>query len=152
MKSKYLGFSLLELLTAVSIVGIIVAIALPAYRSTIDRSNRIDATTDLMDIAQRLQRCFTTFGRFNPPNNACTVFQQVTSADGVDTRKGFYTIRYFDDGDNANDATTYEIRATPIAGQSQEDDNECQVIAVNERGVTTAFDANNVDSTDRCWR
>jgi type IV pilus assembly protein PilE len=139
MKSKSLGFTLIEVLITVAIVAVVAAIAIPAYKNSIDRSNRADAITDLTEVSQRLQRCFTTFGRFDPPQvngqPVCDVYQALTSAQGIDTRRGFYNIRMFDDGNSANNSFTYEIRATVVVAGAQRADADCQMFSLNERGV-----------------
>jgi type IV pilus assembly protein PilE len=52
------GFSLIELMVAVAIVGILVAIAYPSYVEQVRRSQRADAQTVLMEGAQFMQRWY----------------------------------------------------------------------------------------------
>jgi type IV pilus assembly protein PilE len=51
-----MGFTLIELMIAVAVVGIIVAIALPSYTSHIVKSNRAAAKAQILDIANRQQQ------------------------------------------------------------------------------------------------
>jgi len=51
MKSKHVGFTLIELMISIAIVGILVAIALPSYRQFIIEANRTAAQAEMMDIA-----------------------------------------------------------------------------------------------------
>lgn len=53
------GFTLIEIMITVAIVGIVAAIALPSYRSYVDRARRADARAQLMQAAQFMQRFYT---------------------------------------------------------------------------------------------
>lgn len=53
---KQLGFTLMELMIAVAIVGILAAIAYPSYQQYVIRGNRAAAQAQMMDIANRQQQ------------------------------------------------------------------------------------------------
>jgi len=52
------GFTLLELMIELAIVGILASIAIPSYRDSIRKSNRRAAQAVLMDIANRERQYF----------------------------------------------------------------------------------------------
>lgn len=53
------GFTLIELLVVLVIIGILATIAYPAYTQYVERGQRADAQTMMMNIAGRLERCYT---------------------------------------------------------------------------------------------
>jgi type IV pilus assembly protein PilE len=58
------GFSLLEILIVVAIIGILAAIALPSYRKQIQRSNRAAAQSFMSDAANKQQIFLSTARTF----------------------------------------------------------------------------------------
>jgi type IV pilus assembly protein PilE len=52
------GFTLIELMIAVAIVGILVAVALPQYTGHLRKSRRAEMQAYMMDIAQRQKQYF----------------------------------------------------------------------------------------------
>ena len=54
------GFSLLEILVVVAIIGILAAIALPSYQKQVQRSNRANAQAFILDAANKQQIFLST--------------------------------------------------------------------------------------------
>lgn len=65
------GFSLIELLIAMTVVSILAAIALPAYQGYLQQGRRYEAQQQLLEQALALERIYTQQGRypdtFDPP-------------------------------------------------------------------------------------
>lgn len=59
------GFTLIELIVAMTIVAILAAIAIPSYTQYVTRSKRAAAATVLIETAGALERNFTTNGCYN---------------------------------------------------------------------------------------
>jgi type IV pilus assembly protein PilE len=59
MKRLNSGFTLIELMIVVAIVAILAAIAFPSYARYVEKARRADAQSALLDVSQRLERCYT---------------------------------------------------------------------------------------------
>jgi type IV pilus assembly protein PilE len=143
MKKNIKGFTFIEMMIAVLILGILTSIAYPAYLRSVMKSNRTDARSELMDFQQRIQRCFTTNGTYVTGATAkCQVLDDLET--GVATRAGMYMVQVSDIS-----ATGFTLSATGISKQA--DDKDCYVFSVNQAGVKTARNKSGVDSTAACW-
>ena len=56
LRTRQSGFTLIELMITVAIIGILAAIAYPSYQQYVVRSNRSEAQAYLMELAQREQQ------------------------------------------------------------------------------------------------
>lgn len=68
-RARRAGFTLLELMFAIAMVGVLAAVAVPVYRAHIQRVETARAIADVHDLGQLLQRWQLNNGRF-PANLA----------------------------------------------------------------------------------
>ena len=81
------GFTLIELMIVVVVIAILAAIAIPSYRSHICKVERNQAKSDLMGLAQAMERFYTT-NNFSYLNGAAvptaaSIFRSQSPADGA---------------------------------------------------------------------
>ena len=134
-----LGVTLVELMIAVAIVGILAAIAYPSYQAQVRRGNRLDGKTELMEAAQELEKCYTRYGAYN--NVACVAFTQTTA--GRLSEKGKYRIS-FQDGTVARDTYTMQAVLDPARGV----DPECGILTLDQTGQRGS---SGTETVARCW-
>ena len=132
------GFSLIELMIAVAIIGILAAIAIPMYSDYVTRSRRADGQATLMQVAQELERCYTQFSKYN--DNSCSV----VDGDGVSetSDQGFYGISA--SGGNLTEST-FTLTAAPQ--NEQADDTDCTALTLTHLGEQSATG----DDPGSCW-
>ena len=129
------GFTLIELMISVAIIGILAAIAYPSYTQHVQKSRRAVAQVALMEIAQREESYFLR----NRSYGDTTALGYSTT-----TNDGNYTLSV------TADATSFTATATAASGKPQAHDAPCQVLTLNNRGVKAAKDSDDAASTV-CW-
>ncbi|MCC4632268.1 MULTISPECIES: type IV pilin protein [Xanthomonas] len=117
---KSSGFSLMELMIAVAIIGILSAIAMASYQSSVVKSRRSAAAACLQEGAQTMERYYTTKMTYAGGSMG------VCSSD----ISNFYTLSSGTPG-----ATTFTLTATPTAKQK---DPTCATLSIDQKGVRTA--------------
>ena len=144
MKNK--GFSLIELLTVLLIIGILTTIAYPGYRNYIIRAHRSDGQTALLDLANSMERYYSE-------NNS---YQNATIGSGRETdvvssnesNGGWYSLSIT----HATDSD-YALQAAPIKTQATSD-TQCQSFTFNSfgaRGITTGPSGAPTGTSTQCW-
>lgn len=131
------GFTLIEVMIAVAIVGILASIAYSAYQDSVTRSRRAEGKAVIMDLANRMERYFID-------NNSYTgaTIANVRGGNAM-SENGWYQLSI-----SAVAATTYTIHAAPQNSQATKDAT-CGTLTLtqaNVRGITGAGNA------QECWR
>ena len=130
------GFTLIELMVAVLVLGVLLSLAYPAYNNQVLKARRADGHALLYEMAQRQQQFFTSNNQFTATVGAGGLEMSSTSSDG------YYTASI-----TLPNATTYTLMATALAPQT--DDTSCgnlTLTSLNIKGCT----ADDCD-VDRCW-
>ncbi|HTP47185.1 MAG TPA: type IV pilin protein [Casimicrobiaceae bacterium] len=128
------GFTLLELLIAVVIVGVLAAIALPSYQNQIHKTRRSDAKSALVGAAGQMERYFTERG---------TYATATLGSGGVypsSTQNGYYTLSFANLG-----ATSYKLKATPAGAQVGDTCGALTYDDQGNKGITGTA------PMDQCW-
>lgn len=126
------GFTLMEAMITVAILGILASIAAPVYVGYVQTTSRSDATAALLKMSSEVEQKAM---RLNE-----SYIDAVPGVPGVSER-GYYTL-----SSSAVTATGYTLTATAVTTGPQASDNDgtldCRVISITSAGVKTPPD---------CW-
>lgn len=109
--TKSSGFTLIELMITVAVIGILAAVAYPNYTQYVQRANRAEAKAILLENAQFLERNFTTANRYDTVNSDGTGGAPAIIAQSPKTGTAKYTIAA---AYGAAPAQTFTLTATAV--------------------------------------
>lgn len=147
------GFTLVELMIVVAIVGILAALAYPSYRQSVIRADRADGRLALQEVRMAQERFRLIPGNLYTADLSLLALGLPTAGGAVTSPRGLYTI---DIVAGTVSRSGYTVRATAVAGRNQAADAqvECRVFGLQVNAGTElqghfssgAFVANNL-----CW-
>ncbi len=140
LTTKSGGFTLIELMITLAIIGILTGIALPSYNEYVNRSHRANARNTLLQAAQWMERAATARGTY--PLSTTTPSEIPTGILAVEGAR--YTVVV------ASTASTYTITATRATGTGQATD-KCGNFVLTQTGARTATSKTGGMSDADCW-
>jgi type IV pilus assembly protein PilE len=137
------GFSLIELLVVVAVMGILATLSVASYRRYVLRANRTEARTALLAVQVAQEKFFLQNNTY--ALDIATVIAAPPGGLGVSldstglTPGGHYTVSF-----TAATANTYTLQAVATGTQTK-DDATCLTFQVDDKGTLTPAAGTN------CW-
>lgn len=131
------GFTLIELMIVVVIIGLLFGIAIPSYQSSVLRAHRADAQGTLLDISAREERFLAQNNTYTTDVSAATGLNMGTTT----SSEGYYNLSVAACA-GGTIAICYLVTATATGGQTN--DTDCLTITYSSTGVRSG-------TTGNCW-
>lgn len=123
------GFTLIELMIVVAIIGILAAIVVPSYQNYVERTRRSTAQSNLMELSQWMERYFSENYTYLDNGSAPTLpFNH--SPKNNQPSEAFYDIQLQNVTQNS-----FTLQATPKNAQTSD---HCGTLTLDEAGNQSA--------------
>lgn len=136
------GFTLIELMIVVAIIGILMAVALPSYRAYIERGDRASARAALMEAQQFMERFYATNDRYDQDKAGSAVALPARLL-SVPADSPKYTLS-LNTTTNPLTVNSYQLEAAPIGTVSK-----CATLTLTNTGVKGMTGSGTVAD---CWK
>lgn len=150
-----MGFTLIEVIIVIVVVGILMAVALPGYQESMRKGRRADAMAGLMDAANRQERYMLDRSAYTRDMKDLGF-----DADPAISQESHYILDVdelattalcdpdYDAVDNTiSSPPCYVLTAVPTPGGAQADDNRCTKFILDSTGAKTAEGSAQAE----CW-
>jgi type IV pilus assembly protein PilE len=145
LKAANAGFSLIEVMIVLVIIGILMMVAVPGYQDSMRKSRRADGMRDLMELVARQERFYAQNSRYTDDIETLGGL----NFDRTISSEGYYALSVMECADTDPDdfSTCYELRAAPI-GEQQKD--ACGTLTVNSKGERGHTGSPDIEELN-CW-
>mgnify|MGYP003671127823 CR=1 FL=1 len=133
------GFTLIEIMIVVAIIGILVAVAYPSYQDSVQKSRRTDGKSVVVDTAALQEKWYFQQNRYT---------DDATDLGVTGSQEGFYTVN-INQTACGDDGSCFQVVATTAGVQVN--DTTCTTFTIDHTGNKTAQDNNSNDTTSICW-
>jgi type IV pilus assembly protein PilE len=140
--NKQKGFTLIELMVVIAIIGILAAIVYPSYQDSVQKSRRADAKGALGSFATAMERHFSETGKYTgvgEDTGVPTIFSTKSPVDGTET---YYNLTV-----QATD-NSFTLTATPTGAQAND---KCGTLTLTNTGVRGDGISTPSQAASGCW-